>query len=156
MKKMLFSFVLGVLAGGGGYWYYVHHQNQALQAKEQVMQTAEAAAESIKEKVGEIKADVIKQELAKSGIYIAEKAKQAGAAVADATADARITATIKAKFIAEPGLSAFRIGVDTSNGLVTLSGTVNSYEAIAKATRIALETDGVQKVVSTLQVKPGK
>ncbi len=156
MKKTVISFLIGAVVGGAGYWYIDSHRAQALQAKDKIVDTAEAAANSIKEKVGDIKADVIRQELAKSGVYVAEKAKQAGAAVADATADARITASIKAKLVAEPGLSALRIGVDTTGGLVTLSGTVNSYEDIARAVRLAMETDGVHKVVSTLQVKPGK
>ena len=156
MKKALFWFLFGAVAGGGAYWYVDRHPFQAWQTKQKVLNTAEAAADSIKEKVSEIKAEVIKEELAKSGIYVAEKAKQAGAAVADATADPRITATIKTKLIAEPGLSAFKINVDTSGGLVTLSGTVSSYDAIARAVRVAMETEGVHKVISTLQVKPAK
>jgi osmotically-inducible protein OsmY len=37
--------------------------------------------------------------------------------------------------------------------VVTLSGTVASYDDIAKAENIAMDTDGVHRVVSTLQVK---
>ena len=155
MKKMLLSFVLGAVAGWGGYWYVDHHQLQAWQAKQKVVHTAEAAADSFKEKVHEITTEVIKEQVSKTGIYITQKARQAGAAVADATADTRITATIKAKLLAEPGLSSLKISVDTSGGVVTLAGTVNSYEAVAKAVQVAVGTDGVQKVISTLQVKPG-
>ncbi len=84
---------------------------------------------------------------------IREKAREAGNAISDATANARITAAIKAKLFAEPGVSALSINVDTNDGLVTLSGTVSSHEQIAKAIKIAMETDGVTKVISTLQVK---
>ena len=84
------------------------------------------------------------------------KAKQAGAVIMDATANARTTLAIKTKLLAEPGVSALNINVDTTDGLVTLSGTVSGYEEVAKAVRIALETEGVHKVVSTLQVKPPK
>ena len=37
--------------------------------------------------------------------------------------------------------------------LVTLSGTVPSPDAISKAMLLAMETDGVKEVISTLQVK---
>jgi hypothetical protein len=98
--------------------------------------------------------DKIREELERTGQVIREKARAAGAAVADATANARTTATIKTKFIREPSLSAFNINVDTTDGVVTLSGKVNSAEEVAKATSLALETEGVHKVVSTLQIKP--
>jgi hypothetical protein len=96
----------------------------------------------------------IKEELARSGQVIREKARVAGAAISDAAANARITATIKAKLIGESSLAAFKINVDTTDGVVTLSGTVNSPEEVGKAMSLALETEGVHKVISTLQVKP--
>jgi hyperosmotically inducible protein len=86
---------------------------------------------------------------------VREKAKRAGAAVADAATNARITATIKTKLLTEPGLSGLSINVDTTDGFVTLSGTVSSPEQVARAVKIALETEGVYKVASTLQVKSG-
>ena len=39
-------------------------------------------------------------------------------------------------------------------GIVTLSGYVTSSEHIGTAILLAMETDGVREVVSTLQVKP--
>ena len=57
------------------------------------------------------------------------------------------------ELVGDSGLSAFKIDVDTSDGVVTLSGTVSSYAEIEKAMNFAWETDGVHKVVSTLQVK---
>jgi hyperosmotically inducible periplasmic protein len=100
----------------------------------------------------------IKDDLARTGKVIRRKAQEAGQAIADATADARTTAAIKAKFIANRDLSALSISVNSTAGVVTLSGTVNSPEDIGKAILLALETDGVTQVVSTLQVtmKNGK
>jgi hyperosmotically inducible protein len=77
-----------------------------------------------------------------------------GNKIADATADARITTTIKAKMVADPDLSALSISVSTTDGRVTLSGAVSSPEKIAEAIKLAMGVDGVQEVVSTLQVKP--
>ncbi len=84
----------------------------------------------------------------------AARRSDAGHAIADATADARITAAIKGKLLASRDLSALNISVNTTAGVVTLSGFVSSSEDISKAILLAMETDGVREVVSTLQVKP--
>src|SRR5512137_2525638 len=121
MRKMLIAFLLGAVLGCGGYWYVDTHKLQAWQARQKVLNTAEAAAHSVKDKLNEISADAIKEQVARSGVYVVEKVKQAGVAVADATSDARITAAIKAKLVAEPGLSVLKISVDTTEGVVTLA-----------------------------------
>jgi osmotically-inducible protein OsmY len=43
--------------------------------------------------------------------------------------------------------------VNTTRGVVTLSGTVSSEAKIGKAMLLALQTEGVQEVISTLQIK---
>jgi osmotically-inducible protein OsmY len=128
MKKLIFGFLLGLLTGAGGYWYYSDGQNRDF-----------------------------KKDWSRSTEAVEERAKKAGAAIADATTNARITAAVKAKLSTGMGLSALAdISVDTTEGLVTLSGTVSSKEEINKAAKIAAETEGVHKVISTLQVKPAK
>src|SRR6185369_16159151 len=96
----------------------------------------------------------VKDELARGGQVVRRKAQEAGQAIADATADARITASIKGKLVTNRDLSALSISVNTTAGIVTLSGTVPSADAISKAMLLAMETDGVKEVISTLQVKP--
>jgi osmotically-inducible protein OsmY len=96
----------------------------------------------------------VRQELERTGLVIRQKAAQVGAFIAENTADARITGAIKARLLSEPGVSSMGIDVNTTGGLVTLAGTVNSHEEVAKAMRIALDTDGVVKVISTIQVRP--
>ena len=90
----------------------------------------------------------------RTGQVVRRAATEAGHAIADATADARITAAIKTKLLASRDLSALNISVNTTAGVVTLSGSVASLEDISKAILLAMETDGVREVVSTLQVKP--
>jgi osmotically-inducible protein OsmY len=96
----------------------------------------------------------IKDELARTGQVVRRAATDAGHAIADATADARTTTAIKAKLVASRDLSALNISVNTTAGVVTLSGAVASHEDISKAILLAMETDGVREVISTLQVKP--
>jgi osmotically-inducible protein OsmY len=55
--------------------------------------------------------------------------------------------------VANSDLSALKISVNTTGGVVTLSGSAPSTEAISKAMLLAMETDGVREVVSTLQVQ---
>ena len=156
MKHWSIGFLIGLVVGVLGYWFFEQEQNQqrVREARTSVVTEAERVGGVIQEKFSEIRTQDIKRELEHTGMIVREKAKQAGSAISDATANTRTTAAIKAKFFAEPGISAMSINVDTAEGLVTLSGTVASYEQIAKAIKIAMETDGVKKVISTLQVKP--
>jgi osmotically-inducible protein OsmY len=96
----------------------------------------------------------IKDELARTGRVVRRAASNAGHAIADATADARITAAIKAKLVGSRDLSALNISVNTTAGVVTLSGAVSSSEHVSKAILLAMQTEGVREVVSTLQVQP--
>jgi hyperosmotically inducible periplasmic protein len=154
MKRLLIGFLAGVAVGAGGYWYVDTHRLEVWQAKQKAVHTAEAAADSIKHKVSEVKVGDIMEELNRSGTVIREKAAKAGEVIVDATADARLTGAIKTKLIAEPGLSALKINVDTKGGEVTLSGSVATTNQLVRAINITLQTEGVRKVTSTLQVAP--
>jgi hyperosmotically inducible protein len=79
----------------------------------------------------------------------------ATARVGTAIDDTVITTSVKTAVLAEPGLSALKIEVDTKNGVVTLSGTVASPEMKSRATQIAQNTSGVLSVIDNLEVKTG-
>src|SRR6266550_1690459 len=64
--------------------------------------------------------------------------------------DAAITSTVKTKFLAEPGVSGLNINVDTTNGVVTLKGTVKTKAEADKAMMIARQSKGVKRVVNDL------
>ncbi|MEO6565916.1 MAG: BON domain-containing protein [Casimicrobiaceae bacterium] len=69
--------------------------------------------------------------------------------------DTMITTSVKTKVLAEPGLSALKIEVDTKNGVVTLTGTVDNADLKSRAAQIAQSTDGVRSVENNLTVKAG-
>ena len=96
----------------------------------------------------------MKDELARTGQVVRRKAQQAGQAIADATADSRMTGLIKAKLLVNHDLSSREFSVTTTAGVVTLSGTAASAEDISKVILLAMDTDGVREVVSKLQVAP--
>ncbi|MGB9762033.1 MAG: BON domain-containing protein [Caldimicrobium sp.] len=66
--------------------------------------------------------------------------------------DALITAKVKAKLIEDPITKARKIDVDTVNGVVTLTGIVDSEAEITRAIEIAKSVPGVKKVVNNLRV----
>jgi hyperosmotically inducible periplasmic protein len=68
--------------------------------------------------------------------------------------DSAITAKIKTKLAAEHITSMGRIHVDTDkDGIVWLSGSARSQQAIDQAVSLARETEGVKSVHSDLTVK---
>lgn len=158
IMRLFLALVVGIAVGAAGVWYLSTHQNSPrLQAAtNQIENAARSARDTIEDKlrVLDLRTNDIKDELARGGQVIRRKAGEAGKAIADATADARITGAIKGKLLANRDLSVLSISVNTTDGIVTLSGTVPSTDAISKAMLLAMETDGVREVISTLQVKP--
>ncbi len=87
---------------------------------------------------------------------VAKKTKKAATKTADYTVDRSLTTAISAKFVDEDTLKGSNIDVDTSNHVVTLSGTVMSAAGKARAEEIARTTKGVDKVVNRLVIGPKK
>lgn len=66
--------------------------------------------------------------------------------------DAAITASIKGKFAADPEINPFKIDVDTMEGRVRLSGTVDDDYTREEAERLARRTKGVRSVDNDVTV----
>src|SRR5262245_8322199 len=157
--KTFLALLVGIAIGAAAIWIYQGNRiNPGRPVREeQAEEPAKAAGGETREdklRALNLHTDGIKEELNRTGRVMRQKAQAAGQAISDATADARATAAIKGKLVADPDLSALSISVNTTDGVVTLSGTVNSEEDIGKAMLLALESENVQQVVSTLQVKP--
>src|SRR5262245_32225090 len=67
--------------------------------------------------------------------------------------DAAITAAVKGKFLADPEVSAWKINVDTKDGVVTLTGTLPASAERQRAMALARDTTGVRSVVDQLKVR---
>jgi hyperosmotically inducible periplasmic protein len=70
--------------------------------------------------------------------------------------DTTITTAVKNKLAADPTTSAAKIDVDTSNGVVTLSGKVPTAAEKSEAERIARNTQGVRQVVNNISAEGGE
>ena len=92
-----------------------------------------------------------------------DRARQAGAKVGEEVAegaievervasDAALTAKIKSKMALDDSVDALDIDVDTTNGVVTLSGSADSEISRNRAVQLARETDGVRSVVDQLSI----
>ena len=69
--------------------------------------------------------------------------------------DAWITTQVYAKFFADADIKGRNIDVDTTAGVVTLTGEVHSANEKAQALAKARGTDGVTRVVDKLTLTPG-
>jgi len=79
----------------------------------------------------------------------AEKEEQAKADSAQPGEDTWITTKVKAALLADDGVPGTDIKVETTNGVVKLSGNVDSKEKVKKAVEVAEGIDGVKKVDKT-------
>jgi hyperosmotically inducible protein len=70
-------------------------------------------------------------------------------------ADATITGQVKTAFAISKRISAYEIGVETNNGVVTLSGQVPTEIDKTLAGDVARDTTGVKQVDNQLRVEPG-
>ncbi|MCC7326283.1 MAG: BON domain-containing protein [Burkholderiales bacterium] len=168
MRRFFNGLLLGIIVGAGALWSYIRAypvsapleaERRARAQASKALESAQSVAEQAKQALPatlealELRADDIKAELAATGKVVRQRARILGDAVADATADARITAAIKAKLTTDPELSVLVISVDTTAGRVTLAGTVAAPDLVGRAMALALATEGVREVISTLQVK---
>ena len=116
------SFVLG-LAG-------CQQEGTAEKAGKKVDQATESAGKKV-EKVGEA---------------VVEKVEKAG----DYLDDSAITAKVKAEILSDPLLKVLQISVATTNGVVKLSGAVDSQQSIDRAMEIARSVKDVKSVENGL------
>jgi osmotically-inducible protein OsmY len=155
--RAFIALILGLIIGAAVAWFYIANRGtpRMQTAQEKVTDASKSVRDAVQDqmRVLDLRSEDIKDELARTGQVVRRKAREAGKVIADATADARTTGAIKGKLLASRDLSAVDISVNTTAGVVTLSGRVSSPDDIGKAMLLAMQTDGVREVISTLQVK---
>ncbi len=83
---------------------------------------------------------------------LADKTESAGLYLDDSA----ITTKIKAEVLSDPLLKSSQINVSTFNGVVSLSGVVDSQQSIDRAVEIARSNKTVKSVESSLAVNATK
>ena len=156
MKAFFAGFLVGVvLTAATGAYFVVHNNKHVRHAQDVTVAAIQHAADTVEAKLQawHLTGGDVEKELADTGKVVRHQMSDFGAAIADAASDAKITGKIKAKYALDKDLSALGISVSTADGRVTLSGNVSSSKQIGRAMMLALETDGVREVSSTLKVK---
>lgn len=67
--------------------------------------------------------------------------------------DSTITASVKAKLVADKAVNFTRVDVETTNKVVSLNGIVESPGQKARAEQLAMQVNGVRKVDNNLQIQ---
>ena len=84
-----------------------------------------------------------------------DRAREAADKTKDAMpdlSDAGITTKVKSKFLGDTDVPGLKIDVDTTDGVVTLTGTVETAAQRQRAMELAKNTDGVKSVVDRIKV----
>lgn len=155
-KDFFIGLLTGVFLCGlvGGYFYIRkkpavrHAQDTTAAAIQHTLTALDAKLEAWHLTSGDIE-----KELTQTGKVVRRQMSEFGAAIADAASDTKVTTRVKAKFALDKELNGFSIGVTTTDGRVTLTGNVTTAKQISRAMMLALETEGVREVSSTLKVK---
>jgi len=109
-------------------------------------------AESAGKMIDQTTADAGKK-IGETAEKMGDKMNAQGEKTAEAIDDATITTKVKAAILAEPGLKTLQISVETVNGIVTLSGSVDSDANSEQAKTLANAVSGVRAVDNKLVVK---
>jgi hypothetical protein len=167
MKKFFNGLLLGLLLGAGAYWFLEKKARQHPEAESRFEESAAKARDAAREAALHVtdafkaKLDTLKlrpediqEELARTGKVVRRKSPDTGEPPADAAADARAVAAIKAKLAADTDLSALGALVVCERGQMTLSARDATPQQVAKALTLALELGGVRDATFALEPKP--
>lgn len=163
------GFAVGVVLTAVLAWYLFDQAGKHPEAQQRFQQASAEASDAagqalyhatvaLKAKMEtlDLKPEQVQEELARTGAVVRRRARELAGQVAEATADARITAAIKARLAGDRELSVWKISVSTTEGRVTLDGTVSAADHVAKAVALAMETDDVREVTANLKVEAPK
>jgi hyperosmotically inducible protein len=98
-------------------------------------------------------ASQVKDKTVAAGTKTKEATKSAAKKTVRVLTDAEITSAVKTKLLADKTVGGLKINVDTSHGIVTLTGPVKSVLERNEALRLAHETKGVKQVKNKLTIE---
>jgi hyperosmotically inducible protein len=82
----------------------------------------------------------------------ASSGSSGGHAVSASVDDASITARVKTTLLNDPQVNATKIDISTSNGVVTMTGSVRSQPERERAIQLARQVSGVKDVKANLTI----
>lgn len=113
----------------------------------------EAESQAQKELAGEYAKDIKGVKGVKNVMTIAATPSEPKQTMSEKIDDASITAQVKMALLFNRSTSAFKTGVTTNDGVVTLSGKTSSAAGKDLAAKIANDVNGVTKVLNNMTVE---
>ena len=142
--RFILTLLIGVALGIAAVWYFNHNKNnsQFSTAGQEIKSTAQNAGNALSDKLRSWNLDRenITNELAHTGSVIREKAERRRQGPQRRHRRWPRHRRHQGQYVKDSDLSAWDIHVSTTDGVVTISGTVASPELIGKAMAEALET----------------
>jgi len=111
-----------------------------------------ADSQAQKDLTGEYAKDIDGVKNVNNQMTIAEAVNKSDESKDNKIDDASITAQVKMAFLTHHSTSAFKTGVETTNGVVTLSGDATSGAGKDMATKVASDINGVTNVVNNMTI----
>jgi hyperosmotically inducible periplasmic protein len=111
-----------------------------------------ADSQAQKDLTGEYAKDIVGVKGVDNQMTIGANVKQPEQNKDNKVDDASITAQVKMAFLTHHSTSAFKTGVETNNGIVTLSGNATSGAGKDMATKVAGDINGVTSVVNNMTI----
>ena len=112
----------------------------------------QADSQAQKDLTGEYAKDIGGVKDVKNEMTIAEAVKKTEKPADNKFDDASITAQVRMAFLTHHSTSAFKTGVSTTDGVVTLSGSTTSPAGKDMATKVAGNINGVTNVVNNMTI----
>ncbi len=116
---------------------------------------ATAQAEGLAEKAGQ-QIDQTADKAGQAATDVKESASSMAESAGEYMDDSSITAKVKWAIMRDPVLETLEISVATTDGVVSLTGAVDSQQSIDRATEVAREIPAVKSVENHLTVKGAK
>ena len=113
----------------------------------------EADSQAQKDLAGEYAKDIKGVKDVKNEMTIVKASNQPKRTLSDKIDDASITAQIKMALLTHHSTSAFKTGVETNDGVVTLSGKATSGAGKDMASKVANDVHGVNKVINNMTIE---
>ncbi len=110
----------------------------------------EAESQAQKDLAGEYAKDIKGVKDVKNEMTIAKVPSEPKKTMGEKIDDASITAQVKMAFLTHHSTSAFKTGVTTNDGVVTLTGKATSGAAKDMATQVASDVNGVTRVINNM------
>ena len=112
----------------------------------------EAASQAQKDLAGEYAKDVKGVKDVKNEMTIAKVSNEPKQTLGDKIDDASITAQVKMALLTHHSTSFFKTGVETKDGVVTLSGKTSSAAAKDMVAKVANDVNGVTSVINNMTI----